>query len=223
MTGERLLDLGCGTACLPGFIGADRFALPGTRAVLDLDRPLPFRDDSVDLVMACHSLEHVTDLMATLREIYRIARDGAQVVVIAPYGEQALNRANPYHLQFFNEHTPRFWTSCPFSLIDRAEYEDTLPGAPWGLSRSDHSDPGLEFQCVRMELFYFPAYRGLEREQQRVARQRYLSVVMEIMYHLVVTKRDVRLDELQGIGREMAYYEPAYITRRRTVEGSTCL
>lgn len=217
------IDCGAGTVALPGFIGVDRFALPGVDVVLDLNGPLPLRSDSADLVFACHSLEHVRDLMATLREIYRICRDGAQVCIIAPYGMTSLNLANPYHLQFFNEHTPRFWTSSPFSLIDRNEYADGADGMPWGLSRSDHSDPGFEFQCTRMELFYFPAYRSLPRAEQRAARERYLNVCEEIMYHLVVTKRPVNLEALQAIARSVTCYEPPSITARREREGGSSL
>ena len=36
---------------------------------------------------------------------------GAQVCIVAPYYNQGLNLANPYHVQVFNEHSPRFWTA----------------------------------------------------------------------------------------------------------------
>jgi len=115
------LDLGCGRAKQEGFVGVDRFPLPGVDIVADLARPLPFRSDSVDLVVALHGLEHVANLIATMQEVYRVCRDGARICIVAPYFEQKLNLANPYHLQAFNEHTPRFWTNASLGPEPREE------------------------------------------------------------------------------------------------------
>lgn len=113
------VDLGCGPAKTPGFVGVDRFPLPGVDVVCDLDKSLPFADDSVDYIMASHSLEHIADLSATIEEVFRVCRDRAIVTIISPYHATGLNRANPYHKQAFNEHTARFFTdkiigtACP--------------------------------------------------------------------------------------------------------------
>ena len=79
------VDLGCGTVKQSGFVGIDRYALPGVDIVADLNHPLPLRDDSVDLLCASHSLEHVADLQAMMKEIYRACKHGAQVCIVAPY------------------------------------------------------------------------------------------------------------------------------------------
>lgn len=181
------LDIGCGPKCLPEFVGVDRFSLPGVMVVADLDTSLPFEDDSVDLVHAAHSLEHVSDLMFTMRELYRVCKHKAQICIVAPYFEQKLNLANPYHLQVFNEHTPRFWTSFPWAPIDEREYYHPH-AAPWGLSESDHSNPGLDIRLLRMEFFYFPRFNRLELACQRELRQNLTDVCHQVVYHLVVWK-----------------------------------
>lgn len=79
------LDLGCGMTKSPGFVGADRLPLNGVDVILDLDASLPLRSDCVDRLVMSHSLEHVQDLLATRREVYRVCRHGAQVCVVAPY------------------------------------------------------------------------------------------------------------------------------------------
>src|SRR5947207_1577490 len=79
------VDLGCGRIKLPGFIGVDRFPMPGVDLVADLDALLPFASDSVDLIYASHSLEHVRDLSRVMRETYRICKHGAQICIVAPY------------------------------------------------------------------------------------------------------------------------------------------
>ena len=211
---ERRLDLGAGSQARPGFVGIDRFFLPGIHAVADLDAPhLPFADDSFDLVYAFHSLEHVADLMATMKEIWRVSRPGAQLCVTAPYFTMGLNVANPYHKQAFNEHTPRFWTASPESRVDPAEWKQPPLGEIWGLARSDNSDPGFDFRCLRMEFFYFAEYWGLPPEEQRRARRRHLDVCEQILYHLVAFKPPMTEDDLAALKLDL--YMPEALAQRR--------
>ena len=46
----------------------------------DLER-LPFGDNSFDVVLCSHVLEHLPELSAGLREIYRVTRDGALIAM----------------------------------------------------------------------------------------------------------------------------------------------
>jgi SAM-dependent methyltransferase len=213
------IDLGCGSRKQPGFVGIDRFAMPGVDIVADLDSVLPVADSSANLIYASHSLEHVGDLMATMREIFRIGAHGAQVCIVAPYNEQKLNLANPYHLNVFNEHTPRFWTDHPEAPIDLAEYFH--PHAErWGLARSDNSNPGLDLRLVRMEFFYFPEYRNLSAEQQRAMRKERLDACDQIMYHLIVWKGNDHSPERSFADHVSAFelFEPNYVKQRKARE-----
>lgn len=211
------VDLGCGGAKPGGFIGIDRYPLNGVDIVADLDKALPLADDSVDLVLASHSLEHVGDLLKTMEEIHRVCRHGAQVCIVAPYHQQHLNLANPYHRQVFNEHTPRFWTSSRWARVNVAEFAH--PHAEgWGLGESDHSRPAMDLRCLRMELFYFPEYRRLGMEERRRSRLSHLNVCDQIMYHLVVVKERTSEAEMEEIADRVEYFEPPYVTIRRLRE-----
>ena len=211
------VDLGCGSVKPSGFVGLDRFAQAGVDVVADLNRPLPFRDDAVDLVYASHSLEHVADLLAVMKEVYRVCKHGAQVCIVAPYYHQALNVANPYHTQAFNEHTPRFWTNTPTTSIAPEEFAHPHAAA-WGLKESDGSSPWIDFRCLRMEFFYFPEYRDLPVEEQRAARKKYLDVCDQIMFHLVAVKAPVSESEVEQLGEQIEYYDPPSVTIRRLQE-----
>ncbi|MCJ7640692.1 MAG: sulfatase-like hydrolase/transferase, partial [Desulfobacterales bacterium] len=211
------LDLGCGSNKAPGFFGADRFPLPGVDIILNLNRPLPFGDNTFDLIVARHSLEHVTDLMFTMKEIYRVCKHGAQVCIVAPYYQQGLNLANPYHKQIFNEHSPRFWTNQPNTVLDPAEYCHPHAGV-WGLSETDHSAPGIDLRCLRMDFFYFPEYRHLSSQEQRSARKKFLDVCDEIVYHLVAVKEPIKETEMQELAKTTEYYEPPLVMIRRLQE-----
>jgi len=208
------IDLGCGACTPPGFIGVDRFPLASVQVQADMDRlPLPFSDNCADLILAFHSLEHVADLLAVMREIWRIGKPGCQVCIVAPYGATSLNQANPYHKQTFNEHTPRFWTDVPVSAIDPCEWHEPPLGKCWGLSRSDHSDPGLDLRCMRLEFFYFSDYWGLSAKRLRNARRRCLNVCEQIMYHLLVFKAPLTEDDVSRV--HVDYFMPQPLEERR--------
>jgi SAM-dependent methyltransferase len=206
------IDLGCGAAKETGFIGLDRYPLPGVDIIANLDEPLPFHTDSVDLIFASHSLEHVQTLLATMKEIYRVSKHGAQLCILAPYSEQKLNLANPYHVWQFNEHTPRFWTSYPKAPVDPEELNNQLPNQ-WGLSRTDNSDPGIDIRLARLELFYYPRYIPLPISEQRRLRQERMDVCDQILYHLIVWKGDERspAKPFDDYVNELQPYEPRYL------------
>jgi hypothetical protein len=215
------LDIGCGPKCLPDFVGVDRFPLPGVDIVTDLNRPLPLRDNSVEIIHASHSLEHVADIMFTMRELYRVCKHKAQICIVAPYYEQKLNLANPYHLQVFNEHTPRFWTHFPWAPINESDYYHPH-AAPWGLSFSDHSNPGLDIRLLRMEFFYFPRFLGIDSESLRELRQNSADICHQVLYHLIVWK-DEQDDDYIEITRHLDTYPfltTPSIEHARAISGS---
>jgi SAM-dependent methyltransferase len=209
----KRLNLGCGGNNVPGFFGVDRFLLPGVHVVADLDAPLPFRDDTFDLVFASHALEHVADLFGVLREIWRVSRGGAQLCIAAPYYSQGLNFANPYHKQVFNEHTPRFWTNSPRSGVDPEEYRRPTQSESWGLAGSDNSEPGFDLRCLRMEFFYFEEYRPLAPREQRMARRKFNDVCDQVLYHLVVFKPPLTEEGLSDLRPD--FFDPPALAARR--------
>ncbi len=46
---------------------------------------MPFEDQSFDLLIASHVLEHVGDDRAALREIHRVLKTGGQAILQTPY------------------------------------------------------------------------------------------------------------------------------------------
>lgn len=208
------VDLGCGGVKRAGFIGIDRFPLPGVDIVADMNKGLPLDDNSVDYLVASHSLEHADDIIFIMQEIYRVCKHKALVCIVAPYYHTSLNMANPFHKQVFNEHTPRFFTTSHHTLIDKLDYD--FPHAPnWGIAESDNSKCKMDFRCLRIEFFYFPQYRRLDENEKRKLRQTSINVVDQIMYHLLVVKEDISNKEIEDMAKVIEYQEPPYITLRR--------
>ncbi|ADG75248.1 Methyltransferase type 11 [Cellulomonas flavigena DSM 20109] len=127
---KEVLDLGCGTGYGSRLLrerGARRVvgvdvsgeaveratadeALAGLefRQILPTDRePLPFPDDSFDLVCSIQVIEHVTDVDGYLREVRRVLRPGGAFVCVTPDREHRLfPRQRPWNEFHVHEYDP---------------------------------------------------------------------------------------------------------------------
>ncbi len=102
LEGVRALDVGCGDRKLSGATGVDILALPSVDVVHDLSVfPWPFADNSFDLILANHFMEHATDVVKTLEEICRILAPGGHVVIQVPYFRSTDAFTDPTHRHFF--------------------------------------------------------------------------------------------------------------------------
>jgi SAM-dependent methyltransferase len=92
--GSRRIEIGSGLKPQPGYVHVD--VDPDSRSVdlLVSGRSLPLSDGWSDEVLSIHMIEHVPPprLRATLREWFRVLRDGGMVRIHTPNGE-ALGRA----------------------------------------------------------------------------------------------------------------------------------
>jgi len=80
------LHLGCGKRFIPGFIHVDVLDYPHVDHRLPADNLSIFGDNSVDLIYACHLLEHFKrgDTEKVLREWHRILRPGGILRIAVP-------------------------------------------------------------------------------------------------------------------------------------------
>ncbi len=97
------LDVGCGTDKIPGAVGIDLVAGPEVDLVHDLDRvPWPLADNSFEVIRLRSVLEHLRNVVATIEEVYRIARPGATVIIGTPHFSSANAYTDPTHIHFFS-------------------------------------------------------------------------------------------------------------------------
>ena len=95
-----VLDFGCGRKKQePGSIGVDR--QPGSAAdvLAELARlPWPFADNCADRIHLSHFLEHQPDILWVMAEVHRVAKAGAEIVVVTPHYSSRDSYSDPTHL-----------------------------------------------------------------------------------------------------------------------------
>jgi len=62
----------------------------------------PFADNSFDLVVANHVIEHVKDAVAFLEEVHRLLRPGGQVRLVTPHYTNPRAYADPTHRRYLS-------------------------------------------------------------------------------------------------------------------------
>jgi len=97
------LNLGCGVHKLEGYINIDKDPKVNPDIVRDIEKGLPFSDNTVEEVYASHFLEHVEDLIFVMEEIYRVCKNGALVKIRVPHGLSGSGMRDPTHVRFFVE------------------------------------------------------------------------------------------------------------------------
>lgn len=86
---KTALNLGSGDDYRPEAINVDFFSKKADlRADLN-SRPWPFESDSFSTIFCENIIEHLDDVIATMEEIHRVARDGALIHIRVPHFRSA--------------------------------------------------------------------------------------------------------------------------------------
>jgi SAM-dependent methyltransferase len=116
---EVRIELGSGGGFLPeldpSIVASDIRPIPGLDVVFDAQQA-PFRDASVDAVLAMHVIHHIPRIRLFLAELERILRPGGALIAVEPYwSPMAKLMYKHMHPEPFDERA------------DRWEFESTGP------------------------------------------------------------------------------------------------
>lgn len=75
------LDIGCGRNKKEGFEGVD-IQDYGQEHILDITKPLPFTDKSIEEIYCSHTLEHIDDIKSVIEEFKRLTN---KITIIVPH------------------------------------------------------------------------------------------------------------------------------------------
>ena len=122
---ERLiLDLGCGGKKRPGVLGVDLNARTNPDILHDLNKfPYPFEDATVDHVIMDNVLEHLSNAIAVMEELYRILKTGGTAQIIVPYFRSNWAAVDPTHIHSFTTQSFAYYDP-DHDIFKRYRYTD---------------------------------------------------------------------------------------------------
>ena len=100
------LHIGCGYIKKEGFINIDKSPDVNPDMIIDIEKELPFPDNSVDEIFSNRVLEHVRPeyWSFVLDEIYRVCKNGAIIELHLPF-DNVKNRCDIDHYRCFSFHS----------------------------------------------------------------------------------------------------------------------
>lgn len=103
----------------------------GFNVIVTTADKINFRDESFDLVVMFHTLEHTTNPMLVVRNVFNTLKKGGRLVFEVPYfvDKKILfeDFSNPGHLYFFSEKgLEKMLRSNGFTYLDKFIYEDQI-------------------------------------------------------------------------------------------------
>lgn len=111
MNKRSVINLGCGTKRLPDAVNVDLTRATSPDVVHNLNcRPWPFPDYSFDEIIFTDVIEHLDDIVGTVEETYRIARNRALVRITVPHFSSANAFTDPTHRHYFGWHSLDYFT-----------------------------------------------------------------------------------------------------------------
>ncbi len=104
------LNLGCGDNNIPGYLNIATQNLEGVDMILDLETAkMPIPDNTVREVLVDHLLEHMSNFVPLMEEIYRVCESGAKIKIRVPYYKWELTFGDPAHRHLFTENSFRYF------------------------------------------------------------------------------------------------------------------
>lgn len=94
------LNLGACDRRLPGFVSVD--ICPPADEIVDLSKPWPWADSSVDEIAAYDIVEHLADKIHTMNEIWRTLKPGGRATIEVPTTRGVGAVCDPTHCSYWS-------------------------------------------------------------------------------------------------------------------------
>lgn len=102
------LNLGCSSGHVGGFVNVD--LVPPADQLVDLSKPWPWEDGSVDYVRAHDIVEHLSDKILTMNEAWRVLKPGGIFDIIVPTTDGRGAWQDPQHCSYWNRNSFFYYT-----------------------------------------------------------------------------------------------------------------
>jgi len=171
-----ILDLGCGKVKKEGTIGIDKTKFEGVDIVYDLEKGIPYPDNSVDGIYSGQYIEHCNNFIQLMEEIWRVCKPGAKVELITDYWSSSVQSQDPTHVRPF----------APYSLHYFCKDDNRKPFA------TSEYPFNCNFKIIDIKYTYykpFTIFKLLPKKLHRWNLARFFTDAIEfIKYELEVVK-----------------------------------
>ena len=106
------LNVGSGKIPLQGWINLDCMAHPTVDVVHDLNAKdgIPLPENSVDVFLISHVLEHIPNTLLVMEKLYKLAKPEAKITIACPYAFSDASIEDQTHIRFFVENSCCFFS-----------------------------------------------------------------------------------------------------------------
>jgi len=118
----RKLNIGCGRKLMKGYLNIDKSKEVGADLVVDIEKGMPFPDNTFDEIFSSHALEYIRPekFSFVLKEISRIAKPNCKLHLILPF-DNIITRTNIDHHRTFS-----WWSFLPLEKNSGFNYYSPL-------------------------------------------------------------------------------------------------
>ncbi len=114
------LNAGCGFKRKKNWVNLDKYQQLNPDIVADLDKGLPFKNEIFEKILLSHVLEHISDVVFTMNELYRVMKSGGIMTIEVPEFPTHGSIADPSHKHFFTRNSFRYFVVGWCSTWDRS-------------------------------------------------------------------------------------------------------
>lgn len=115
------LNLGCGNDIREGWINVDKRKADGVDFVIDLDGTgwlFPFAPNTCDEFYLSHVLEHISNPLKLLSQMWVVAKPEAKLVIRVPHGAHDMAWADPDHKRAYFPSSFQFFAQPAYKRAD---------------------------------------------------------------------------------------------------------
>lgn len=142
------INLGCGNRPMENFVNVDYYNKKYADVIADLNKRLPFENESADLIYSDNVFEHIDNLILLVKECHRVLRKGAHLVVRVPYFKSKHAFIDPTHKIFFTVQSMDFYVKATPSNKRGGFFDETYE------SVNVYLDPGKNSLIKRLVSIY---------------------------------------------------------------------
>jgi ubiquinone/menaquinone biosynthesis C-methylase UbiE len=178
------LNIGSGTKRYPGYINIDIDIGSNPDYVVNIEsEKLPFKDNSIDEILAHHVLEHLGDgFFNCMKELYRVCKHGSTIDVRVPHPRHDTFLIDPTHKRPIYPHTLDMFSKT------RNKRDIEAGGCETPVGFINDIDLVVVDHSFILDEYWQKQFQEMTEEQCEHVARSFNNVILEINIKLLVNK-----------------------------------